>query len=121
METAEREIITLLSSVNSIFTLLVTLAVMALGLGVVRPLHKNAGIIYAVGGSARLVGYLLDNLLNVVRPEKPDLNTVLLFRSLSTAIWLMTSVVFYGAIIFATFKFCEKQAAPSIQPSRGAW
>lgn len=121
MESAERDILTLMSSVNSIFTFLFALAVIGLGIAVVRPINKNIGIIYAVGGAARVFGLLLDTLLHAFRPEKPEMNTILLFSSISTAIWLMTSVVFFGAIIFASYKLCETQTAQPVQPSRGAW
>lgn len=121
MQPAEREILSLLGSVSSIVTLLMAIAVIGLGLAIVRPLNKTAGIVYAVAGAARLFGTILDFILHALRPEGGDMNSILLFSSISTLIWLVTSLVFYGGIIFATVKLAEPQSQQSAQPPRGAW
>jgi len=121
MQPAEREILQLLGTVNSIFTFLTAIAVIGLGLMIVRPLNKTAGIVYAIGGAARLFGSILDFILHALRPDGGDMNSVLLFSSISTLIWLGSSLVFYGGIIFATVKLAETQRQQAPQPARGVW
>lgn len=117
MQPAEREILSLIGSVSSIVHVLVALAVLILGLVTVRPLNKVAGLAYAGAGVCRGVGIGLSALVRAMQPEHADMNTTLANSSITTVIWLITSALFFGGVLFGSIKL----AATHAQPQRGAW
>lgn len=119
MDSAEREILSLLGSVSTLFSFLVAIAVLVLGIVVVRPLNKVAGIVFAGAGGGRLFGLCLDMILDALQPKDADMNMVMIFNGISTLLWIITALVFYGGIMFGAIKLAETQTQP--QPQRGAW
>jgi hypothetical protein len=119
MESAEREIFSLLGSLSTFVAFAVTIAVLVLGLVVVRPLNKVAGLVFAGAGVGRLIGLGLDVILHAVQPKDADLNMIMLFNGIGTLLWIVTALVFYGGVIFASIKLAETQT--NTQPQRGAW
>ncbi len=119
MQSAEREILSLLGTVSTGFAFLMCLAVLVLGLVVVRPLNKVAGLLFAGAGAARIVGLGLDVLLDMVQPKDAPLETIMLFSGIGTLLWLVTASVFYGGVMFGAVKLAETHT--NSQPQRGAW
>ena len=72
MDSAEREILSLLGSVSTLFSFLVAIAVIVLGIVVVRPLNKVAGIVFAGAGGGRLFGLGLDMILDALQPKDAE-------------------------------------------------
>lgn len=116
MESAEREILSLLGGVSTVFSLLVAIAVLVLGIVVVRPLNKVAGIAFAGAGGGRLFGLGVDMILDAARPKDAELNAIMIFSALGTLLWIVTALVFYGGIMFGSIKLAE-----TAQARRGAW
>lgn len=115
MESAEREILTLLGSVSTFFSFLVAIAVLVLGLVLVRPLNKVAGLVFAGAGGVRLVGLGLTMILDVLEPKGAGLDTVMIFSAIDSLIWVITAIIFYGGIMYASIKLAE------MPTQRGAW
>lgn len=115
MESAEREILSLVGGVSTVFSLLVAIAVLVLGIIVVRPLNKVAGIIFAGAGGGRLFGLGLDTLLDALRPHDADMKMYMIFDGIGTLIWIVTAFVFYGGVMFGSIRLAETPA------QRGAW
>jgi hypothetical protein len=115
MESAERQILTLLGSVSTLFSFVVAVAVLVLGLVLVRPLNKIAGLAFAGAGGGRLVGLGLDAILDAAQPKDAGLDTIMVFSVIGTLIWLVTAIVFYGGVMFGSFKLAETPT------QRGAW
>jgi hypothetical protein len=119
MESAERGILALLGSVSTVVSFAVAIAVLVLGIVVVRPLNKVAGLIFAGAGGGRIIGLGLDMILDAVEPKDAGTNMMLLFDSISTLIWVVAALVFYGGIMFASIKLAATHT--QTQPQRGAW
>ena len=119
MESAEREIFSLIGSVSSVFSLLVAIAVLVLGIVVVRPLNKVAGIAFSGAGGGRLLGLGLDMVLDALQPKETGTSSSMIFYALGTLIWIVTAVIFYGGVMFGAVKLADTQPQP--QPQRGAW
>ncbi len=107
MESAEREILSLLGSVNTLFSFVVAIAVLVLGIVVVRPLNKFAGIVFAGAGGGRLFGLGLDMILDALQPKDAELSTIMIFNALGTGLWVVTAIVFYGGVMFGSVKLAE--------------
>ena len=119
MESAEREILSLVGGVSTVFSLLVAIAVLVLGIVVVRPLNKVAGIVFAGAGGGRLFGLGLDAILDALQPKDAGMSSSMIFYAIGTLIWIVTAIVFYGGVMFGAIKLAETQKQP--QPQRGAW
>lgn len=117
MESAEREILSLISSVSSIVQFLIAASVLVLGLVVVRPLNKVAGVAYVGAGIARMIGIGLSALVYAIRPKEINLDMALAYSGISTLIWMVTALIFFGGVIFGSIKLAESRP----QPQRGAW
>lgn len=117
MQPAEREMLSLIGTMSSIVHVLLALAVLVLGLVVVRPLNKVAGVVYAGAGVCRGVGVILSALVRAMQPEHPDMKTMLAINGVTTLIWIITSALFFGGVIVASIKFADTH----VQPQRGAW
>ncbi|MBK9259976.1 MAG: hypothetical protein IPM54_09090 [Polyangiaceae bacterium] len=107
MQSGERELLSLLGSVNSLFAFLIAIAVLVLGLVVVRPLNKVAGLAFAGAGGGRIIGLGLDAIVDALQPKDADLSIIMLFNSIGTLIWIVTAIVFYGGIMFGSFKLAN--------------
>ncbi|HRI63048.1 MAG TPA: hypothetical protein PK156_02390 [Polyangium sp.] len=117
MDSAEREILALVSTMSSLVHFLIAVAVLVLGLIVVRPLNKVAGVAYAGAGVGRMIGIGLSALINAMRPKGLDMNMVLAYSGITTLIWLVTALIFFGGVIFGSIKLAETRP----EPQRGAW
>lgn len=115
MDSAEREILSLLGSVNTGFAFLVALAVLVLGIVVVRPLNKVAGLAFAGAGGGRILGLGLDTLVKSLQPQGAGVDAAMVFHSIGTLIWIVTALAFYGGIMFGAVKLSETPT------QRGAW
>lgn len=115
MESAEREILSLLGSVSSLFSFLVAIAVLVLGLVIVRPLNKVAGFAFAGAGGGRLVGLGLGMILDAVEPKDAGMDTTMIFSVIDSLIWVVTAIIFYGGIMYGFVKLAETPT------QRGAW
>jgi hypothetical protein len=122
MESAERQIFTLLGTVSTGFNFLIAIAVLVLGLVVVRPLNKVAGLAFAGAGGGRLVILVLDVILDALQPKDAELSTIMIFSTLGTLLWMFGAVVFYGGVMFGSVKLAQTQSQQSPQAQRGgAW
>ncbi len=115
MESAERQILSLLGSMSTVFSLLVAIAVLVLGIVVVRPLNSLAGTIFAVASGGRLVGLFLDMILDAIQPKDGGTDTRMIYYAVGTLLWIVTALVFYGGVMFGSVKLAETQK------QRGAW
>lgn len=107
MESAEHEILSLLTGVSSIVHFFIAVAVLVLGLVVVRPLNNLAGLVFAGAAAGRIVGVGLSSIIHALRPKDGDMSTVMFFSGISTVIWLVTVMIFYGGVMFGAIKFAE--------------
>jgi hypothetical protein len=109
----------LLGTVSTGFAFLMCIAVLVLGLVVVRPLNKVAGLIFAGAGAARIVGLGLDVLFDLLRPKDAQMETFMLFSAIGTLLWLITATAFYGGVMFGAVKLADTHT--NSQTQRGAW
>ena len=107
MESAEREILSLLGSVSTFFSFVVALVVLVLGIVIVRPLNKIAGLVFAGAGGGRIAGLGLDMIVDALEPKDSGLNTILVFNAIGTLIWVFTAIVFYGGLMYGFIKLAE--------------
>jgi len=112
MKSAEWEIFSLLGAASTVLTVLIAIAVLVLGLVVVRPLNNVAGIVFAGAGGGRLVGLGLDAVVDALQPKDADVSIIMLFNGIGTLIWIVTAIVFYGGIIFGASKLAEPRPQP---------
>lgn len=116
MDSAERGLLSLLGSLSTGVYVLVAIAVLVLGLALVRPVNQMAGLILAGAGGVRLFGLVLDLLVDTMM-SKTDYDSIMIWNALGTVIWLGTGTVFYGGVAFATYKLAEARQ----QKGGGAW
>lgn len=115
MDSTEREILSLLGSVSTGFSFLIAIAVLVLGLVIVRPLNKVAGIVFAGAGGGRIAGLGLDVILDALRPKDGGVDTIMIFSTIGSLIWVVTAIIFYGGIMYGSVKLAETPT------QRGAW
>ncbi|MRG94834.1 hypothetical protein [Polyangium spumosum] len=116
MDSAERGFLSLLGVMSTGVYVLVAIAVLVLGLALVRPVNQTAGLIFAGAGGVRLFGLGLDILLDAMT-VKADYDSMMIWNALGTVIWLGTGTVFYGGVAFASYKLAEARQ----QKGGGAW
>ncbi|MDC3954585.1 hypothetical protein [Polyangium jinanense] len=114
MNPAERGLLSVLGGVATGVHVLVAIAVLVLGLVLVRPVNQNAGLIFAGAGGVRLFGLGLDLILDAMTVT-PD--AIMTMHAIGTVIWLGTGTVFFGGIAFGSYKLAETRQ----QKGGGAW
>lgn len=117
MDSAEREILAMVGSMSSLVHFLIAVAVLVLGLVIVRPLNKVAGVAYACASVGRMSGIALSAIVNALRPKGLDMNMVLVYSGITTLIWFVSALIFFGGVIFGSIKLAETRP----EPQRGAW
>ncbi|MDI1477048.1 hypothetical protein [Polyangium sp. y55x31] len=118
MNPAERGLLSLLGGVATGVHVLVAIAVLVLGLVLVRPVNQNAGLVFAGAGGVRLVGLGLDFIVDMLM-AKSDFDSIMLWSALGSVIWLGTGTVFFGGIAFGAYKLAETRQPQ--QKGGGAW
>jgi len=116
MDSAERGLLSLLGSLGTGVHFLVAIAVLVLGLAVVRPLNQTAGFIFAAAGGVRVFGLILDMIIDSLM-AKADYDSIMVYNALGTVVWLGTGVVYFGGIAFGAYKLAETRQ----QKGGGAW
>jgi len=114
MESADNTFFALIGAVNSGVGFLAALAVLVLGLAVVRPLHATAGLVFAGAGGARIAGIGLSWLLSLARPKDADIDVVMVFIALDTLLWLVTAAIFWGGVAFGAVQLASAKAKAGV-------
>ncbi len=115
MQSAERSLLSLLGSVSTGVHFLVAIAVLVLGLVLVKPLHQTAGFVFAGAGGARLVGLGIDLVIDAIQAGS-SYDTLMVWNMLGTLVWLGTSAIFYGGVMFGAYRLSEVRTRGG-----GAW
>ncbi|MDI1443247.1 hypothetical protein [Polyangium sp. 6x1] len=115
MNPAERGFLSVIGGVGSGVQVLVAIAVLVLGIVLVRPVNQNAGVVFAAAGGVRLFGLVLDFLLDAMTVKG---DAFMFMHAIGTVIWLVTGTVFYGGIAFGSYKLAETRQQPK---GGGAW
>ncbi|MDI3289808.1 hypothetical protein [Polyangium sp. 15x6] len=114
MDPAERGLLTMIGGLATGVHVLVAIAVLVLGLVLVRPVNQNAGLVFAGAGGVRLFGLVLDFILDAMTVKADSIMTL---HVIGTVIWLGTGTVFFGGIAFGSYKLAETRQ----QKGGGAW
>jgi hypothetical protein len=116
MESAERGLLSLLGTLGTGVYFLVAIAVLVLGLVLVRPLNQTAGFAFAAAGGVRLFGLLLDMVIDSMM-AKAAYDSFMIYNAIGTVVWLGTGVVYFGGIAFGAVKLAETRQ----QKGGAAW
>lgn len=107
MGSMDRGLISIIGSINSVVVGLVAIAVLVLGLVVVRPKHATAGVVFAGAGGARLLGVAISFTLSAMRPTGGDYETAMAFGVVQTLVSMFFGVIFWGGIAVGAYQMAE--------------
>ncbi|TKD13199.1 hypothetical protein [Polyangium fumosum] len=117
MDPAERGFLSVIGGLATGVHVLVAIAVLVLGLVVVRPVNQNAGFVFAGAGGVRLVGLVLDFIVDALMANA-GFDAIMMWNALNSVISIGTSVVFFGGIAFGAYTLAETRPQ---QKGGGAW
>ncbi|MDC0749485.1 hypothetical protein [Polyangium mundeleinium] len=117
MDPAERGLLSVIGGLATGVHVLVAIAVLVLGLVVVRPVNQNAGFVFAGAGGVRLFGLVLDFIVDAMMANA-GFDAIMIWSAISSVISIGTSAVFFGGIAFGAYTLAGTRPQ---QKGGGAW
>lgn len=106
----DRELMSMLGTLHGGVNVVVAIAVLVLGLVLVRPKHATAGLVLAGAGGARLVGILLSWGLHALRPTDGGYEVAMGMSLVSSLLSMLFAGAFWGGIVFAALQMADAVA-----------
>ena len=103
----DRELMSILGTLHSGVNVIVAIAVLVLGLVLVRPKHATAGLVLAAAGGARLLGMALSTALRALRPTEGGYEAMMAINLSTSLLWILFGAAFWGGIVFAALQMAE--------------
>jgi hypothetical protein len=103
----DRELMSMLGTLQGGLNAILGVVVLVLGLVLVRPKHATAGVALAAAGGARLLGIGVFWLFGAMSSKDGGYDAVMGMALVSSLVSLLFSIAFWGGIVFAALQMAE--------------